>query len=164
MPLPSSVRTRYWARPSLVAAVLACLATAGWSTEPAPQFPTSTLVIKNAEDRFEFQVEVASSPAQRARGLMYRRHLARDHGMLFDFGHSRPVSMWMRNTYIPLDMLFIREDGRIARIAVETEPLSEDAIASGSPVRAVLELQGGITTELGIRPGDRVIHPVFADP
>lgn len=164
MTCPSSARTRYRPRPLLLAAVLACVATVAWSTEPAPQFPKSTLVIENAEGRFEFQVEVASSPAQRAHGLMYRRHLARNHGMLFDFGHSRPVSMWMRNTYIPLDMLFIRGDGRIARIVVEAEPLSEDVIASGSPVRAVLELQGGITAELGIRPGDRVIHPLFAEP
>jgi len=114
--------------------------------------------------RFEFKVEIASSPAQRAHGLMYRRHLATDRGMLFDFGDSRPVAMWMRNTYIPLDMLFIEEDGRISRIAAETEPLSEEVIASGGPVKAVLELKGGITAKLGIRPGDRVIHPLFANP
>lgn len=152
------------ARQCLIVALLACLGPAAWGAPPAPTFPQSELAIESAAGRFEFQVEVASSPAQRAHGLMYRRHLARDHGMLFDFGTSRPVSMWMRNTYIPLDMLFIRNDGSIARIAAETEPLSEQSIASGEPVRAVLELQGGITAKLGIRPGDRVVHPLFAEP
>lgn len=162
MPYPFTGSARY--RPWLLAAVVVGFATAAWGAPPAPEFAKSTLAIESAAGRFEFQVEVASSPEQRAHGLMYRRHLAEDHGMLFDFGTSRPVSMWMRNTYIPLDILFIEKDGRIARIAVETEPLSEEVIASGGPVKAVLELQGGVTAKLGIRPGDRVIHPLFADP
>lgn len=163
MPYPLLGAAWHRSRACLLAAVVICLATAAWGSQPAPQFAKSTLAIQNAAGRFEFQVEVASSPAQRAYGLMYRRHLPKDQGMLFDFGASRPVSMWMRNTYIPLDMLFIRNDGSIHRIA-EAEPLSEEVISSGGPVRAVLELQGGITTKLGIRPGDRVIHPLFAGP
>jgi len=110
----------------------------GWGAPPAPRFAESTLTIESTAGRFEFRIELATSPAQRAHGLMYRRHLAADRGMLFDFGAPRPVSMWMRNTYIPLDMLFIRKDGAIARIVTETEPLSEEVIASGVPVKAVL--------------------------
>jgi uncharacterized protein len=84
-----------------------------------------------------------------------------DQGMLFDFGHIEPVSMWMQNTYLPLDMLFIRPDGTIARIAANTEPLSTRTIPSGEPVLAVLELNAGTAARLGIRPGDRIEHPLF---
>lgn len=121
------------------------------------------LIIDGRNGRFEFQVELARTPAERGRGLMYRQHLADDRGMLFDYGTPRPISMWMRNTYIPLDMLFIEPGGRISKIVAETEPLSEDVINSESPVQAVLELRGGITGELGIETGDRVIHPSVSD-
>ena len=84
-----------------------------------------------------------------------------DQGMLFDFGRIEPVAMWMQNTYLPLDMLFIRADGTIARIAANTEPLSTRTIPSGEPVLAVLELNAGTAAKLGIKPGDRVEHPVF---
>jgi uncharacterized membrane protein (UPF0127 family) len=84
-----------------------------------------------------------------------------DQGMLFDFGRVEPVSMWMQNTYLSLDMLFIRPDGTVARIATNTEPLSTRTIASGEPVLAVLELNAGTTARLGIKPGDRVEHPLF---
>jgi uncharacterized protein len=137
--------------------VLALLAHAG----RAAAQNVEPLAIESAEQRYEFQVEVAATPAERSRGLMYRRQLADDHGMLFDFGSSGPASMWMRNTYIPLDMLFIEPDGRIRKIAAETEPLSEGVISSDGPVRAVLELRGGIAGELGIEPGDQIIHPLF---
>ena len=122
------------------------------------------LAIVGADDRLEFQVELALTPEQRSRGLMFRTELAEDEGMLFDFGTPRPVGMWMRNTYIPLDMLFIDADGRITRIEANAEPLSERTISSGGPVRAVLELPGGITEKLGIEPGDRVLHPLFSEP
>jgi hypothetical protein len=81
--------------------------------------------------------------------------------MLFDFGHDQDVSMWMKNTYIPLDMLFIQSDGRISHIAENTEPLSERIISSGGPVRAVLEVIGGTARKLGIAPGDRVASAMF---
>ena len=94
---------------------------------------------------------------------MFRESLEADRGMLFDFGAPQPVTMWMRNTFIPLDMLFIDADGRIARIVAETAAaLGRGASDSGEPVRAVLELRGGLTAELGIEPGDRVVHPLFA--
>jgi hypothetical protein len=129
--------------------------------QPPVQFEQEPVWIETAEDRFEFQVEVAATPAQRSRGLMFRDHLAADRGMLFDFERPQPVTMWMRNTLISLDMLFVRDDGRISRIVAETEPLSDRTIGSGEPVRAVLELRGGRAAELGIRPGDRLVHPMF---
>jgi uncharacterized protein len=108
-----------------------------------------------------FSVEVADTDAKRARGLMFRRELPDGYGMLFDFDREQPVAMWMENTYISLDMLFIRADGRILRIAENTEPLSRRTILSGGPVLAVLELIGGTARKLGIAAGDRVAHPIF---
>ena len=148
-----------WARALCLLAALALLIEAGAAAAQSVE----PLAIDSAEQRFEFQVEVAATPAERSRGLMYRRHLADERGMLFDFGSIGPASMWMRNTYIPLDMLFIEPDGRIRKIAAETEPLSEEVISSDGPVRAVLELRGGIAGELGIEPGDRIIHPLFSE-
>ncbi|WP_262268668.1 MULTISPECIES: DUF192 domain-containing protein [Microvirga] len=111
--------------------------------------------------RQSFRVEVARNDADRAQGLMFRRSMPADQGMLFDFGRTEPVSMWMQNTYLPLDMLFIRADGTIARIAANTEPLSTRTISSGEPVLSVLELNAGTAAKLGIKPGDRVEHPLF---
>ena len=84
--------------------------------------------------------------------------------MLFDFGEPQQATMWMRNTYVPLDMLFIDEHGRIAQIAADIQPLSDAVIASREPVRAVLELRGGVSANLRIEPGDQVIHPLFEAP
>ena len=108
-----------------------------------------------------FQVEVARNDADRAQGLMYRRSMAPDRGMLFDFARVEPVSMWMQNTYISLDMFFIRPDGTIARVAENTEPLSTRTVSSGEPVLGVLELVAGSAKRLGIQAGDRVQHPMF---
>jgi uncharacterized membrane protein (UPF0127 family) len=127
------------------------------------QFEETPLAIEGANGRFEFQVELAVSPEQRRQGLMFRESLADDQGMLFDFGKPQAITMWMRNTYVPLDMLFIDADGEIAQIAANTQPLSDAVIASRAPARAVLELRGGVTEELGIQPGDRVVHPWFEE-
>lgn len=108
-----------------------------------------------------FHVELAAKPADRERGLMYRQSIAADAGMLFDFGAEQPVSMWMKNTFIPLDMLFIANDGTIVRIAADTVPQSLDVIPSGRPVRAVLEIKGGEAARQGIAPGARVQYPLF---
>jgi uncharacterized protein len=118
-------------------------------------------IVTQGGQRQNFQVEVARNDADRAQGLMFRRSMAPDQGMLFDFGRIEPVSMWMQNTYLPLDMLFIRPDGTIARIAANTEPLSTRTIPSGEPVLAVLELNAGTSAKLGIKPGDRIEHPLF---
>ena len=105
--------------------------------------------------------KLAATEEARMTGLMFRRELPEGRGMLFDFKQDTNVSMWMKNTYIPLDMLFIRADGRIQRIAENTEPQSEKIIPAGAPVRAVLEVIGGTARKLGIRAGDRVAHPMF---
>ena len=118
-------------------------------------------ILTKAGARHALQVEVARNDADRAQGLMYRRTMAADRGMLFDFARVEPVSMWMQNTYISLDMLFIRPDGTIARIAENTEPLSTRTISSGEPVLGVLELVAGSAKRLGLQPGDRVQHPMF---
>ncbi|HWP25048.1 MAG TPA: DUF192 domain-containing protein [Xanthobacteraceae bacterium] len=109
-----------------------------------------------------FAVEVARSDEERARGLMFRKELPEGRGMLFDFSPEQEVLMWMKNTYVSLDMIFIRADGRILRIAENTEPLSERTISSGGRVRAVLEVVAGTARKLGIAPGDRVAHPLFS--
>lgn len=127
----------------------------------AQQALENLAVVTQGGQRQAFQVEVARNDADRAQGLMYRRSMPANHGMLFDFGRVQPVSMWMQNTYLPLDMLFIRPDGTIARIAANTEPLSTRTIPSGEPVLAVLELNAGTAAKLGIKAGDRVEHSLF---
>lgn len=107
------------------------------------------------------EVEMARTEQQRTTGLMYRKELPERQGMLFDFGADQMVYMWMKNTYIPLDMLFIRADGSIARIAAMTTPMSEATISSGEPVRAVLEIPGGAAKRLGIAVGDKVSTGLF---
>ena len=120
-----------------------------------------TLEIASKTGVHVFSVEIAENDADRAKGLMYRKELPEGKGMLFDFHREQDVSFWMQNTYIPLDMLFIRADGQILRIAENTEPLSTRMIPSGGPVLAVLEVIGGTARKLGIAPGDRVGHPIF---
>jgi uncharacterized protein len=108
-----------------------------------------------------FSVEVMRTAEDRAKGLMYRRELPEGRGMLFDFSPEQNVSMWMKNTYLSLDMIFIRADGRILRIAESTTPESEAIIPAGGPVRGVLEVIAGTAKKFGIAPGDRVAHPLF---
>ncbi|MCB1378426.1 MAG: DUF192 domain-containing protein [Alphaproteobacteria bacterium] len=121
------------------------------------------LTIATESDAVMFTVEIADTDALRARGLMFRQRLPEDRGMLFDFESPRPAAMWMKNTYIPLDMLFIRGDGSIAYIAENTVPQSLDVISLTEPVRAVLELAGGTSRRFGIRAGDVVYHRIFAN-
>ena len=119
------------------------------------------LVIETAGGAHEFQVEIADDARERALGLMFRRDMPVDEGMLFDFGSDQPASFWMRNTYIPLDMLFITSDGTIDSIAERTTPLSEKTVHSKGPVRFVLEINGGLSDKLGIAPGDTVSGPAI---
>lgn len=128
---------------------------------PAKEAAQQTLEIATKTGVHVFAVEIADNDADRAKGLMYRKELPEGRGMLFDFHREQEVSFWMQNTYIPLDMVFIRGDGRILRIAENTEPLSTRLIPSGGPVRAVLEVIGGTARKLGIAPGDRVALPIF---
>lgn len=131
--------------------------------ENAPEvvFPRSSLTIETATGQYMFSVEVADTRARRMQGLQHRQTLAPDAGMLLDYGESREVAMWMKNTHIPLDMLFIDEAGRVARVASNTEPFSLSPISSGEPVKAVLELNAGTARRLDIRPGDHVHHEIF---
>jgi uncharacterized membrane protein (UPF0127 family) len=108
-----------------------------------------------------FEVEIAKTDKERETGLMYRKELADGRGMLFDFTPEQEVSMWMKNTILSLDMIFIRADGRILRIAENTEPQSLRIISSGGPAKAVLEVIAGTAKKYGIAPGDRVAHPMF---
>lgn len=132
-----------------------------WATAPAVPAGRETLEIASKTGVHAFSVEMATTEAEREKGLMYRKSLPEGQGMLFDFQRDQEVGFWMKNTYIPLDMIFIRGDGRILRIAENTEPLSERIVSSNGPVRAVLEVIGGTARKLGIAPGDRVAHPIF---
>jgi hypothetical protein len=120
-----------------------------------------SLRIVTASGEHAFMVEVARTDEQRARGLMFRQSMPIDRGMLFDFKTEQPVMMWMRNTYISLDMIFITRDGVVINIAENTEPLSERTIPSARPAFAVLELNAGVTRKIGLKPGDRINHPLF---
>ena len=125
-------------------------------------FPEGDLAIVTAGGaRHDFRIELAVTPDQRAQGLMHRRSLAPDAGMLFVYARTREVAMWMKNTFVSLDMLFISAEGEVVRIAERTEPLSLTTIQSGSPVKGVLEVVAGTVARLGIRPGDRILHPAF---
>ncbi|HEX4077835.1 MAG TPA: DUF192 domain-containing protein [Rhizomicrobium sp.] len=126
-------------------------------------FDRSTLTIDTAQGPRHFAVELAVTPGQEEQGLMYRRELAPDAGMLFDFGDTATRTFWMKNTLIPLDMLFIAGDGRIVDIHERAVPMSEDIIASQVPARAVLELNGGTVARLGIKPGDIVRYKGFGN-
>ena len=146
---------------ALLTLVFIGLALGQATAQDAASGPTEPLSIVGRDGRHIFAVEVMRNDADRARGLMYRRAMAPDHGMLFDFQASAPVAMWMKNTYLPLDMLFIRADGSIAKIAADTEPLSTKVIPSNEPVLSVLELNAGTAGRLKLRAGDRVEHPMF---
>jgi len=120
-----------------------------------------TLEIASNSGVYVFSVDLAVTNEERQRGLMYRRSVPEFYGMLFDFKDEQEVQMWMKNTYVPLDMIFIQADGRIHSIAENTVPESERIIPSRGPVRAVLEVVGGTARKLGIRPGDRVAAPAL---
>jgi uncharacterized protein len=108
-------------------------------------------------------VEIADTPALRERGLMFRHRLPDDRGMLFLYETSHRVGMWMKNTYIPLDMVFLRADGTVAEVKTGTVPQSLDVIESAEPVKAVLELSSGGARKLGLEPGTVVRHPFFGN-
>jgi uncharacterized membrane protein (UPF0127 family) len=145
------------AAPLLV--VLALLAAGLMQSAHAMRHETLKLI--TARGTQVIDVEVTETPAERAQGLMFRTRLADNAGMLFFYETPQEITMWMRNTYIPLDMVFIRADGVVHRIEARTEPLSENIVASRGDVTACLELAGGAAERLGLKPGDRVEHPFF---
>ena len=139
-------------RPILLAFAIMLLA----GSASAQSGEVRKIEIASRSGTHSFLVELAVDDNQRARGLMYRKELPEGRGMLFDFQREQDVSFWMKNTYIPLDMIFIRANGTVRRIAANTEPLSERMVPAGGPVRYVLEVIGGTARKLGIEPGDRV--------
>ncbi len=122
----------------------------------------ATIEIVSKNGVHPFSVELATNDAERERGLMFRKSMPEGQGMLFDFKRDSPVSFWMHNTYISLDMIFIASDGRIVHIVENAKPLSDDLIPSGGPVRAVLEVIAGTAQKLGIAEGDRVTGSIFS--
>jgi uncharacterized membrane protein (UPF0127 family) len=146
----------------LICGVTAAVAAAWLAAAPAARgAEQQTLEIASKSGVHVFAVDLAVTDDERQRGLMFRRSLPDSYGMLFDFKRDQDVSMWMKNTFVSLDMIFIRSDGRILRIAENTEPQSERIIPSGGPVRAVLEVVGGTAKKLGIEPGDKVAAPAL---
>ena len=121
-----------------------------------PALPVETITIDTKAGPHSFSVEVAADDESRERGLMYRTAMAPDAGMLFDFHTPQPVAFWMENTVLPLDMLFVKADGTIARIKANATPYSRENIPSGEPVQLVIELNGGRAAALGIVEGGRV--------
>jgi uncharacterized membrane protein (UPF0127 family) len=141
-------------------AVIAALALVG-PYKPAAAAECQPLELVTKSGVRMFSVEIAKTDEERATGLMYRKELADGRGMLFDFTPEQQVSMWMKNTFVSLDMVFITGDGRVLRIAENTEPQSLKIISSGGPARAVLEVVAGTAKKYGIAPGDQVVHPLF---
>lgn len=119
------------------------------------------LEVVTSSGRTRFFVEIADNDAEREKGLMFRKEVPPDRGMLFDFKTPREVAFWMKNTLIPLDIIYIQKDGTVLSIARNTTPHSETPIPSGGPVVGVLELAGGRAAEIGLLPGDRIEHRIF---
>lgn len=121
----------------------------------------SALSVVTAGGAHAFQVEIAANDASREKGLMNRRYMPADRGMLFEFDREAPVAFWMKNTYIPLDMIFIGRNGVVTHIVANAEPLSETVIPSDGPCVAVLEVNGGVAAQIGLKVGDKIRHPFF---
>ena len=138
-------------------AVLAFLAQTAFA-----QLAVTPLTIKSDEASHAFTVEIAATEEEIRQGLMFRESLAADAGMLFDFGEVRPASMWMKNTLIPLDMIFIRADGTVRTVHANAIPHDTKSIPSGGPVQFVLEIPAGRAAEIGLKPGDRLAHDRIA--
>ncbi|HEY2874288.1 MAG TPA: DUF192 domain-containing protein [Reyranella sp.] len=158
LPLGNNIGRRVLLGASLsLAGVTAC------AQDSDVKFQKSSLVIVTANREIKFDVDLATNDAERAHGLMFRKQLGAYEGMLFDFFKEMPVSFWMKNTLIPLDMVFIAGDGTIKHVHANAVPMSTDTIPSQYPVRAVLEINGGSAALLGIKPGDKVKHPIFGN-
>ncbi len=140
---------------------LAALAMIGTAVPARADAPLQRLEVDTASGPHLFKVEVMSTDAERERGLMDRRSLARDRGMLFDFHRETPVYFWMKNTYIPLDMIFVSSSGRVVSVKHDAKPLDETIIPSGAPAQGVIEVIAGVADAIGVKPGDEVKHPMF---
>jgi uncharacterized membrane protein (UPF0127 family) len=137
---------------------------AGAASPPPKPLPVERLKIVTPKKTIPFQVEIAADDGSREYGLMNRPQMADDRGMIFDFHEPQPVAFWMRNTLIPLDMLFVAADGKVLNIARMAKPHDETPIPSAGPIRAVIEINGGLADKLGISPGDKVVDEVVFPP
>jgi hypothetical protein len=147
---------------AVVAVLLCILFFSSKAGGDSPVFPRSTLTITRTDGAVQtFDVEVATTPEQLEYGLMFRRSVPRDSGMLFIFGHPLIASFWMKNTFIPLDMLFVRQNGTIAKIIPDTKPFDLTPLWSNEPVMSVIELNGGEAAQRGIKAGDKVRSPAL---
>ncbi len=151
----------HFVKPAAIAALLFVAAVPAARVAAQTAGPREELTVTTSAGPHELQVEIANDDRERSFGLMFRRSMGADEGMLFDFGAEEPASFWMRNTYIPLDMLFIEADGTIESIAERTTPLSDKSVSSKGPVRYVLEINGGRSDSLGIAPGDKISGPAL---
>ena len=140
-----------------LAAVLAFAPLAACSDE-------GKLTLHTATGDHAFHVEVVDTPETRAKGLMFVQDLAEDAGMLFDFKEERPVSFWMQNTYIPLDMVFVGADGVVKTVHANARPMDTTSIPSGAPVQFVLEIPAGVAAKIGLQPGDTMQHDLVGAP
>jgi uncharacterized membrane protein (UPF0127 family) len=156
--VPHAFRGTFRLRLLLLPALLLCLTSVA---QPVRAADLQSLEIVTKTGVRMFSVEMAVTDEQRAKGLMYRKELADGRGMLFDFTPEQSISMWMKNTYISLDMIFIGADGRVTRVAENTEPESTRIVSSGGPAKAVLEVIAGTARKYGIAQGDQVVHPLF---
>lgn len=142
-------------------------APAGWAQSAARTVtvdgrPAEELWIETPQGRFRFTAEIADEPHERSQGLMFRETMPPTHGMLFDFGQTRIINMWMRNTPLSLDMVFLDRQGKVIRVAERTTPFSEAIITSGGPAAFVFEINGGVASLIGLKPGSRIDHRFFA--
>ncbi|PZR36632.1 DUF192 domain-containing protein [Caulobacter segnis] len=133
----------------------------GFAEAWAAEARLETVEVVTVRGRTRFQVEIAATQAEQARGLMFRKSLAADRGMLFTYKRPQPAAFWMKNTLIPLDIIFIQPDGRILSIVRNARPHDQTPLPSGGMVLGVLEIAGGRAAQLGILPGDRVLHRIF---
>jgi len=148
-----------------VPVLVLCLALSPAALAQPIEFGRTRVTVETAAgSRYTFNVDLAETPEQRSQGLMYRDSIPETGGMLFLFDEPHIASFWMRNTFVSLDMIFVQRDGRIVNIHERAVPGSHAVISAAAPVTAVLEIRGGLANRLGIRAGDRLVHPAFAVP
>ena len=161
--MASIISSRRLGRRFVLASPLALAAAVACAQSGEIKFERSSLFVVTAARELKFDVELALNEAERSRGLMFREKLGPYEGMLFDFLQEQPVRFWMKNTLIPLDMVFIAADGTIRHVHSNAVPKSTDTIPSEHPVRGALEINGGSARLLGIKPGDKVKHAIFGN-
>ena len=147
-------------RTVLTALLVGGLLAAG-ATVAKPVGKLETVEVVTSKGRARFQVEIAATPAEQKRGLMFRKSLAPDRGMLFTYAKPQPAAFWMKNTLIPLDIIYIAPNGRVLSIVRNAQPHNETPMPAGGAVLGVLEIAGGRAAQLGILPGDKVLHRIF---